>query len=1217
MSARIKHALGNAWLSACAGLFTIATAQAAPLDLSDTPLFLSTSVEPNIYFLVDDSGSMEWELMVADGTSGLPLLNNLFRYYILPSPNNGLDDNNRTFAAGCTAGARTGCYRYVVPSVSANSDTWRERNSDHNALYYNPAITYTPWPGADISGNPLYSNADPAAAPVDPNVPAGDTLNLTQDITYVNDTDTANDNGNWFIDTIYPAHYYTWSDSDSDNIVDTTDGHTLVKIESSVDSYPKADTRTDCAGETCTYNEEIQNFANWYTYYRKRSYAAKVAIGTVTNETSSARVGLKVFNNNTQATTDVVVDAASLSTSANKVTMLSSLYGLDIHCFDGDCPGTPARRALQQLGNLFEGPNTPILPQSSGGVCQQNFNVTMTDGFWNGGSPNLAPANPDDDGNTTFDGGSYGDAHENTLADVAMHYYERDLKTLLDDLVPTKPGVDDASHQHLNTYTVAFGVTGTLDPSGTLTPADASDTDPLDASFAWPDPEAGDAEKIDDLWHTAYNGRGRFLSADNPQQLAESLGDAIADINARNSSAAAVAFNSTILETGSVVYQARFNAGDWSGELLAYALDPVTGDITNTPTWNSQSQVDSQAANSRIILTYNGTSAGIPFRWTDLDPATQQADLKINPTGGTDSDTIAQARLDYLRGDRSNENAGYNFRPRLSALGDLIQSNPVFVGKPQLGYPDTAPFPSAVGQTYSEFKTTYQNRPGIVYVGANDGMLHGFSESTGDEKIAYIPHKLFSTATNAGMHYLTNPAYSHKYYVDLSPTVSDAFVSTSPTASTAWKTVLVGGLRAGGRGLFALDITNPNTFSETSPAPDNTVMWEFTNSDDSDLGYTFSKPTIAMTNAVDGSGNNRWAAIVGNGYNSDSGHAKLFILFLDGGVDGTWTPNASYTVTDYIELQTDAAIGNASDPNGLSTPGVVDLDGNGTADRVYAGDLKGNLWAFDLCNADNTGTCQNSGWGVDFSGAPLFTATDSGGLAQPITVKPVVIKHPTEANANNNQPNTLVFFGTGLYLQESDRTNTDTQSFYGVWDEGSSALARADLQAQTFDTDFTATDARVLSDNAVGYDQNGANKQYGWYIDLPTSGERVVANPKIRGQQVFFNTMIPDTTACSFGGDGWLFAVDQVDGSRPDVPVFDYNGDGVVDDADTLDHPSDGSLTDTPMAAVKFDSGIPTESNFLGENQYTSGSDGDVQKDVIDIEDDNDMGRLSWREIRP
>ena len=1153
-------------------------AHAAPGTLADAPLFLSTSVTPNVFIMADDSGSMDWDLMTPE-SDGVIYLNGWVYYYAIPGP-----DNSFYYTVASED------YLYSQGVAAPALGVWRARNSNYNGLYYNPEVTYTPWQGVDINGN-AFANSDPAAARYNPYDPSIGTLNLTTTLSYNTDYPTL---GSITVTNYYPARYYTWTDTNGNGVVDASDAHTRVEIRSTTPTYTGGPNRTDCAAApTCTYAEEIQNFANWYSYYRKRNLAAKNAISAVVAPQTS-RMGYATINNNNNVSTPVA-DMNTDPTTGNKRALLDKVF--QTYPWNG----TPLRSKLKQVGQYFESgtsagtlfstaQSSPILSAANGGTCQLNFDILMTDGFWNGNNPGVG--NTDGDHNTAYDGPPYGDTISNTLADVAMHYYERDLRTDLADAVPTVPGVDNATFQHLVTYTMAFGQDGTLDPTT---------ADPTATGFSWPNPNSGNAQKIDDLWHAAYDGRGSYFSAKNPTQMVTALQDTLSSITNRTSSAAAVAFNSTNLGTDSYVYQARFNTAQWSGELLSYALDPNNGTVAANPTWNAATVLDARnlTGNPRTILTTNA-GVGVPFEWANLSAA-EQADLKTNPSGGVDSATVAQTRLDFLRGDRSNEGAG-NLRIRAGRLGDIVQSNPVFVGAPQMGYYDTTPYPAASPDLYSEFKSTYANRQGIIYVGANDGMLHGFNADTGEEVLAYIPSNLFSTTTTSGLHYLTDPNYYHRYYVDLSPSVSDVFVKTTATGSPHWATVLVGGERAGGRGLFALDVTDPSTFSENTTAADNTVMWEFTNNDDADLGYSFSQPTMAMTNVVDGNGNHRWAAIFGNGYNdSGTGQAQLFILFLDGGLDGNWTSTG-----DYVKITT--GVGTTSNRNGLATPTLVDLDGNGTVDRVYAGDLQGNMWAFDLSDTASTGN-----WAVAYKQGstpkPLFTATDASNNPQPITSKPAVVRHPTVASSNSpsNAPNMMVYFGTGQYLVSSDKTSTGTQTFYGVWDDGDKSLTRSSLVQQTLVSGFPSN-VRVTTQNTVDY-----TSKKGWYIDLPDTGERVVTNPKVRGNLVFFNTLIPSSQPCSYGGSGWTMLVKQVDGSPPDDPAIDINGDLVVDNSDQVTNT--GGTTGSP-SGLQFTQGIPAEINFLGNHAYTPGSSGNIQHDAIKLPDEGNTGRLSWREIR-
>ncbi|MBF0460564.1 MAG: hypothetical protein HQL87_04130 [Magnetococcales bacterium] len=1161
--------------------------------LANSPLFLSTAVDANVFLLLDDSGSMDWEVLVpgtllAPGddsgapsyapTSTATTSNGRDRYYILPGKYDLYESNESSNK-----------YSYLMPTEASVAATWRAREYHYNTLYYNPAITYTPWPGVDASGNPLYTNSTPAAAPMNPINQAGSKLNLTASITYQNCLTSSC--SSYTSETVFPAHYYIWTDSNNNGLVDSSDAHTLVEIKPATPTYLGGTTRTDCASApTCTYAEEIQNFANWYTYYRKRIYLAKRALGKIIFDSRNARMGMWTYNAGFQCNT------AAMSNATNKLTLLQKLYGLVIAA-----NGTPARSALKGVGDLFakstlsttastcatSSSTSPILTAAAGGTCQQNFNILITDGYWNGDSGFSAVGNADGTGSTGFEGYPYADSYLNTLADVAMYYYKTDLQPGLANQVPAIPGVDAATHQHLVNFTVGLGVTGTLDPT----------TDPKSAGFAWSNPTTGvdDGRKIDDLWHAAYNSRGSFYNANDPNTLETALNGTIKSIADRTGSAAAVAFNSSSLGTNSAVYLATFNSNKWSGNLSAYALDPTNGVVATTALWGAAAVLDGRdlTTSPRTILTYNGTS-GVPFQWANLTTS-QKNDLKTNATGGVDVDATGTARLNYLRGDTSNEGSGLEFRPRDSRLGDIIDSAPVYVGAPSLGWPDTAPFPTG-SSAYSTFVAAQAHRTDMIYIGANDGMLHGFRGTDGQEMLAYVPGSLYAAGVAAsGLHYLTNPSYNHLYYVDQTPTVSDVFINTSTAA--AWHTVLVGTLQGGGRGVFALDVTDPAQFAESNAA--RLVLWEFTSATNNDLGYTFAQPTVALVR--DGTNHYRWAAIFGNGYNATGNYpAKLFIVYLDGGLTGTWTLGTDYRVisTCLPTFTGSDCVGTATFRNGLATPAVVDTNGDGVADRVYAGDMKGNMWAFDLSNSSPTN------WGVAYSSSgspvPLFTATTN----QSITARPVVAKNPNVADTSANVPNLMVYFGTGQYIASGDNTSTYAQSFYGIWDSGTNSLTRTNLVAQTFQSSTDST-LRILSGNSVDY-----TAKSGWYIDLPGSGERVVTDPIFRDNVVFFNTLIPSTNPCSGGGSGWLMSVKALNGGSPDSPVFDKNGDGKVDANDKLN----GVAPSGQLVA----NGIPAESAILSNEQYTPTSTTTTgsaigQRTLSGLTERT--GQLSWHEL--
>lgn len=1124
-------------------LSTLQSAYAAPGNLATAPLFLSNIVEPNLFFTLDDSGSMDYEIVVEDPMPGFNVTN-------------GLPTNVAPPAAG---GSRMGYFHptqtelyntrgRVPPSHEDSGSTawdryWVLRNHNGNKIYYNPATVYTPWPGAKANGDPMFEDANPTAAPDDPVNP-----DHTVDLTLRYEFDGSG------IDVYLPT-YYIWDDNNGNGIIEPGDNNTQVEISAS-----------DTAA--------MQNFANWWVYYRSRMNTTKAAIGAVINNTDGTRMGLGLFNGPNSSTSNIGTPKQtaleSVNDAAKKRAFLTAFYGVK-----APRAGTPGRESMQETGEMFI--NSGILPANLGGECQQNFNVFMSDGYWSENTSFTSIGNTDRDGTGEFDGGIYADTYSNTLADVAMKYYEEDLKGLADK-VPTIPGVDEADHQHMVNFTIAFGVNGSLNPE-TAVPG----------TFAWPEPVHATNTTIDDMWHAALNSRGEYLNADSPEELEKSLGRAIAAVAERTATAAAVSINSAKLTTNTIVYLAEFNTNGWQGDLKAFKiktdaqgnLDPG-GELEANPTWRAATELNNRniSADPRVVMTHNG-GKGVPFQWDKLS-SDQQLDLRTNPSGGLDSDDVGKARLNYLKGSRVDEGTGNRFRERLSLLADLVNSGPVFVGAPDLRWPDKTPFPDAPGKRYSEYKNgPKKTRQEIVYAGANGGFMHGFDANTGREEFAYVANNLFSTNTAEGLHYLTDPNYIHRYYNDLTPTVSDVFDGIN------WQTVLISGQRGGGRGIYALDVTDPSKFTNTEANAEDVVMWEFTDADDPNLGFTYSRPQVGLGN--DGS----WVAIFGNGYNgTGDGRGKLFILKIHQGASG-WVAGTDYEV---ISTPPGALYGSPGNRNGLGSPALADIDGNGTIDRAYAGDLFGNMWVFDLSDSADSGN-----WELAYN-TPLFTTIGN----EPITAQPTLSRHPTISNDSSNQPNVMVFFGSGQYLVPGDKTSTDDNYFYGVWDKGTASRNRTHLERQNFRSGFedaAGNPVRVLTKRVVNY----AGGEFGWYFKLPDNGERSVTRPVVRGNLVFFNTFVPETAPCNVGGYGFRMAVDIVNGGAPDDPTFDVDGDNDVDDSDQA---TKGGQVAT-VAGLRQEGFLP-DPVFIENISYTADKPGLVP-DLKSIPE----GRFSWQELIP
>jgi type IV pilus assembly protein PilY1 len=693
----------------------------------------------------------------------------------------------------------------------------------------------------------------------------------------------------------------------------------------------------------------------------------------------------------------------------------------------------------------------------------------------------------------------------------------------------------------------------------------------------------------------AAGGTGAAYLADDPATLQATFDTVFKDILVKAGASSSAASNSTSLTSSSVLYQARFNPdNNWSGDLLANALSYVvsgaalTVTVNPAETWSAADQLETKGPDNRVILTYaRDTSTaigGLPFRWSDIeslgDDSVKNA-LNTKPiTLGNDGK--GSDRVDYLRGGTGGSSANSFRADRAAKLGSIIHSSPVYVGLSNAGYSDPD------YQSFIDASGARATRPAILYAGANDGMLHGFSADSGNEVIAYVPGEVLPN-----INLLTADGYGtsvpHRYFVDGTPMVADVKLEIGST--TSWKTILAGGLNGGGQGIYALDVTNPLSFSESNA--DKLALWEFTDEDDADLGYTYLQPTVDPSTKQSAQivkmANDKWAVIVGNGYNntdadghaSATGHAALFILFIEEGIDGHWSSTG-----DYIKL--DTGIGTTLLPNGLATPAPFDRDNDGRVDYIYAGDLLGNLWKFDVSSTSTRD------WGNKISGnSPLFTAsfTDSSSIItpQPITTIPIIAAHPTEGY--------LIGFGTGKYIEHSDITDTSEQAFYGIWDKNSSnphTIDKSDLVQQTID--FTSPSGtfpryRLTSNHEVDYDD-----KLGWYMELSEAGERISVNPVLRPGRFVFVTRTPreSLTPCDpGGGTSWLMELDYLTGSPLPISPLDLNGDGVVDDNDKITvTDAEGNPIQVAISGVQSGDGMLSSPTVLAHD--------DIKKDSVE-----------------
>lgn len=833
--------------------------------------------------------------------------------------------------------------------------------------------------------------------------------------------------------------------------------------------------------------------------------------------------------------------------------------------------------------------------------CRQNFHFNVSDGFWNQTAPGTSSVTPRDttpSPQTLPDGRVY-TASAATLPEARIFYTENGANVVsLSDIAwrywatparpdfqanastrntvvpfmpdrsttlygpPLAPGQAAADHKeiywnpannpatwtHMVNFMVSFGVFGTI-------PTNPANLRSLRlGNLTWPATSPNTLQNIDDMWHAAINSRGRFFAAANADDLIRALQEVVANILARRAGATATAVSLPLITDGTTGYSAGFDSADWSGFLTRDNLDPANGSVqsiewdagcllTGGPCATTATNVTQLIApNDRRIFTTDGGQTPLKaFRWAGLSTA-QRAAMNTDPVtlrldlGVINSDGLGELRVNYLRGDRTHETtASPRFRVRSSLLGSVIKGQPVYVSSPTAGYrdadwPETSPeFEAALdGEGYREFQNDNFDRSPTVYVGSNNGMMHAFDAGTGRERFAFVPNTLIRNYRLAQYTQQDGPLVPG---VDEKPIVTDAFINGE------WRTVMVGALRLGGRGIFALDITDP----------DNPVaLWEFSNVDPggggvdcaagarfcSSLGYTYEAANVTRLQY-----DNRWVALVSSGY------------FPTDTLDpASRSPKAGQTSLLVIDLATGRLIREiltSSAPQftastrsfGLSQAIVYDLSTDQIGDVAVAGDLAGNLWRFDL-SADDPDQ-----WSVDL----MFQSYGSGGAAavghQPIASAPVVMRDRARRTA-------MFVFGTGKFIGTPDRVaSIPQQSFYGLRDYGTcdplATGSNPDDPCNVYPIAPNQLVVQTLAQNAAGARTIPsplpvADSQRGWRIRLNISsepGERSsgIPFPFYTANLVLLRTVIPESTDPCAPGARYGFVVVNADtGTAPE-----------------------------------------------------------------------------------
>jgi len=1190
ISSPMRRAATPALLAASLLAAFAAVAQTGP---SQTPLITraSAQVRPNMMVTVDDSGSMTWSYM-PEGVMTYAQT----KYQIPMPPSLVMSDILNEPVVTYSAAFNTVYSATAIPNDKVHQfmpQVWL-RSPQINSIYYDPSVLYLPWmkPAADGT---RYPAAKYTAAVYDPTGLLAGQIDLSQNVTLTPSslkdpksgktyptrwvtklTNNAGVSSATYDDNAYlsdPALYYILKDGSDPTVWSSYVEYDLNNGVSST-TYTKYPARTDCKGSVCTQTEERQNYANWFVYYRTRHLMAKAALSeALPSAVKLVRLGWGSINYGGVIRTKItdLTDASVLSP------ILTGIQGFK--------PGnsTPLRTALTSVGAYFQKDLTdadnPWLDNlgdvsSPAAACRRSYNILTTDGYYNdnftsvgnvdkadGGADGVAnransvPAdNPLNASITKYQAASpFADDQSNMLADVAEYYYVNDLQPKIANkvqpsLVDTKnkyptEGMtwqnDIAYWQHLQQFTVGLGVKGQLQ-------ADPTQPGYSMASLLSPSqwymngstkvvgtgPTAWSNDHIDDLWHAALNSHGKYFSVRNSVDLTRALGDVIGQASGTQSGQAGAVASTTTIQTTTLAYIPKYVPVAWTGDLMAYHLDQVTGKPTDV-VWHATDAglVPPYGSRNSWVMASDG-SGGQPFKWGSLDSGNQAlVNIGTQALFGT---TGSDALINYIKGDASNEGSSGLYRARsrqnpdtksTTTLPDYVDSPPLLVQNfMNAGYGTTV---SCGGVTYNDYFSTVKDArtTGTLFVGGNGGMLNAFDSKTGKELFDYVPRAGLQNLATVAYKGYSSSSYPHQFFVDGPLTESDACLTRN--GKQAWTNLVVGALGAGGSGVFVLDTTSVGSaaahFDGTMP------LREWSGVNDNDIGDIFSNPKVAMVKG------GSWKVITGNGVYSKSGRAALMVLDL-----ATGTAERVYLGT-----------GTSSGAMGVQ----LVYDGTMQAIGAYVGDIQGNMWRVEF------GGPNQADWRVGNGGVPLFTATGPGGKAQPITATPAL--------ALNATGQTVVLFGTGKLYDSVDPDNKDVQTSYGIVDPtpmtqtaSKGTLTRAALDVQK----ITDVNSATAKDGTVGYyytvAPQGTPNGKGWLMDLvytdkaPTidAGTRVIyPEIAIGTDTVFVNAVTPAgvPAECDTAlGKGYFFLLDAATGGQSSDPTWDTNGDGNFDSSD-------------------------------------------------------------------
>lgn len=1173
MNTRNRRILAGVGLAVvAAGGYLVHTLMAAQAQgvLAQEPLNVQVQTPPAFIMAVDDSNSMMFERMFPGGDGRMIWNSSTGSFFSAAGQFSNIgsscyDRNNNAYAD---------CYLFLYPHGEFNAKYGAgqaippldifgfARSHVYNASYYNPAVTYNPWIRADGT---RWDKAAIKGALADPRASfpgykysydmtsvrsrSGEQFQFVNGMRIPSLTGTDNRyyrDGAWqtaarsitssvkYGVEYFPATFYLPENAPAPFGYRSNDANRPVIAGAcgpncNLRRYQIKNENYDVDG---AYGLAIQNFANWFQYHRNRTLAIVGASAEALYGVDNMRVGYFTIN--------VLKDVKMHDLVTNRADLYEQIYGLN------PISGTPNRRAVEYMAEQFRRTDdgAPVIR-----ACQRNGGMLFTDGYTNSGNtPSGSFGNADAVNSTNLPRLPFADSYSNTMADVTAAYYsgsKTPLRTgsgFAEGQVPVDERcatldrgsadwkrLDCQADLHMNFYGVTLGAQGRIYGVNA-----AATADPFKNPPNWdsnPDPsKVDDGAVVDEIWHAALNSRGEFINAQTPSDVTVAMRRVLESITGGKSPSGTIGMTGARIGAGSLSvtpnYDIRNGATDWSSKLKASTVKISSDQVAVfSEAWEASAKLSSTGR--RIVANKAGTivdfgSANIALADLCNKPDGKYAEMlvcSVDKLKAIDADIDTAIR--YLKADTTMEKrSGGKYRDRTTPLGDIVNSAPV-VSSPidDYGYRQLG---TDYAVSYAKYlDTKAKSGRYTVYVGSNDGMLHAFDggmgasgemDSTGGtERFAYIPSTSLGHMANLLFPYKPDTAdqtFRHRYFVDGPITISDMLVGST------WQTGLVGTAGAGGRSVFALNVSDPAAFGTRQ------ALWEISDLNMSlaegvrnNIGFVLGKPVIVP---VKEGKTVAWKAIFGNGYNSASRKAVLFVVDMASGA------------TRMIEaVESNASGANISGDNGLGNVVVVDrwrgdsqdLRGrDGLADTVYAADQRGAIWKFDLTDSSDTALT-----------VPVFTTqvsqdTSARNFRQPITGGMTAATGPSGG--------VMLYFGTGSFSFYSDKDDTSRQALYAVNDIGgkrvTSTLTAANLTPYTADVPATGAEARKIVAGTAP-----ANAR-GWMINLPASnGERFVGNPLLVSGIMFMPTYVPnlESVGCSTSGSNWLFGLSSLTGA--------------------------------------------------------------------------------------